>query len=336
MHRKFRFSLVSALILFAVACAEPLATGPGAAPPQRPVFEDDDPWAMVPAEADVILWADMAKLRASPWTRESFATVLSDEQAAQNPGLAQMRRLDRLIFAKVPALKDDANLLIGQGDFDREHMRLAFADKGGSVQSSTYRSAELHVRGDEALAFTGRRTVLSGMTVAVRAALDCQMGVARSADSESWLVRLRAELARDKGSAVPVAALYMRLGPAARETLMKEMGEGGQLEEVAARADLDADLTANAVGVTRTPQEARDLADRLADRIREARGRPIVAAFGFGSVLDSVRFSVEENRVKASMRVSQQERTSIAVRMTIVAEMLAKMRKERSERREQP
>jgi hypothetical protein len=153
--------------------------------------------------------------------------------------------------------------------------------------------------------------------------------VARAIDSESWLQKLRGEMGRDTGPTPPVAALYVRLQTATREELMREMGEGGNLEEFGARVDLDSDLSVNAIGATRTEQQARDLAARLGERIREVRGRPIVAAFGLGSVVDSVRFIAEDVRVHGNLRVSERERSEISQRMTIVAELLAKMRKEK-------
>jgi hypothetical protein len=289
---------------------------------------------MVPAEADVVVWADMAKLRDSPWTRDSFASVASSSGGVTDPGFDRIRDVDRLIFAKIPALQDGAGVLIAQGRFVRERMSKAFAQSGTAVESSVYRGADLLVRGQESLAFVGQRIVLSGMTVAVRAALDCNLGVARAIDSESWLLRLRAALARGKGSAMPVASLFVRLQPATREELMRETGEGGTLEEFAGRLDLDGDLDVTAVGVLRTELQARDLAAKLAERLGEARVRPIVAAFGFSRVIDSVRFSAKETSVEGTLHVSHQDRDEISHRMSVVAETIAKLRADKASAQE--
>jgi hypothetical protein len=308
---------------------------PGGSTMPRPSLDDDDLLAMVPAEADLVLWADMAKLRTSPWTRDSFAKVVSADSGASEPEFDQIRDVERLVFAKVPALRDGASLLVAQGKFDRERMSKDFAKDGGAVEKSAYRGADMLVRGDEALAFLSNRTVISGLTVAVRTAIDCNVGVARSIDSDSWFQRLRGRLTRTKGTP-PVAALYVQLQPTTREALLREMGEGEALEEFAGRIDLGSDLDVTAIGSVRTALQARDLAARLAERVRDARSRPIVAAFGFTSVLDSMRFSAKETDVEVTLHISQQERVEISERMAIVAETVARMRKTPSKEKPQP
>ena len=323
------------LLLLATACGETSAVGPGGPAMPRPAPDDDDLLAMVPAEADLVLWADLGKLRASPWTRESFAKVASAESGASEPSFDQIRDVERLVFAKVPHLRDGASVLVAQGKLDRERISKEFAENG-VVEKSAYRGADMLIRGEEALAFLSKRTVISGLTVAVRAAIDCNIGVARAIDSESWFVRLRAQLARAKGSAPPVAALYVRLQPATREALKREMGEGETMEEFAGRVDLGSDLDVTAIGNVRTELQAKDLAARMAERIRDARTRPIVAAFGFASVLDSVRFSARETGVEATLHVSQRERAEISDRMAIVAQTIASVRKNQSEEKKKP
>jgi hypothetical protein len=174
--------------------------------------------------------------------------------------------------------------------------------------------------------------VVSGLTVAVRAAIDCNFGVARALETEAWFQRMKADLLRGKDAAPLVTALYVRLQPATREALMQEMGEGATLEDFGARIDLGDDLDVSAIGAVRTEAEARDLAGRLAERIRDASVRPIVAAFGFASVLDSVHFQAKENRVHGTLHISQKERAEIAERMAAVADLMAKMRRNEAKR----
>lgn len=318
-------------LLLIAACGETSVVAPGALAMSRPAPDDDDLFAMVPAEADLVLWADMAKLRSSPWTRESFAKVASADPGTSEPSFGEIRDLDRLVFAKVPFLRDGASVLVAQGKLDRERISKSFAGSVGTVEHSAYRGADMLVRGDEALGFLSQRTVISGLTVAVRTAIDCNIGVSRAIDSESWFQHLRAQLARAKGSVPPVAALYVRLQPATREVLRREMGEGEALEEFAGRIDLGSDLDVTAIGNVRTELQAHDLAARMAERIREVRTRPIVAAFGFASVLDSLSFSAKAAGVEATLHVSQRERGEISDRMAIVAETIASMRKNQTE-----
>ena len=319
-----RGKLLWPLVLLA-ACAE---TTPGTSSlPARLPPDDDDLWSMVPAEADLVLWADMAKLRSSPWTRESFEKVTGADPASPAAGFGQVRTVERLVFAKVPSLGEGASILVAQGGIERERLLAAFT-KEGPVSGSIYRGARLTTRGAESLAFAGQRIAISGPTVAVRAALDCSFGVARAIDTESWFRRMRSQLLRDATPRALVAALYVHLQPATRAALLHELGEGGKLEEFAARVELADDLHVSAVGGLPTVAEARDLAGRLTERLRDASVRPIVAAFGFASVLDSVHFQARETQVLGTVHVSSGERATIAERMAAVSDMMAKMRSE--------
>jgi len=312
--------------LLLVACAETTARPGGPAPT---LSAEDDLLAMVPAEADLVLWADLDKLRSSPWTRDSF-----DKVASAGPGTSssfeQVRAVKRLVFAKVPSLGDGASLLVAQGGIDRGRLLDAFT-AGGGTATATYRGAELVARGREALAFADRGRAVSGPTVAVRAALDCDFGAARAIDTESWFRRMRAELAPGTPSSSAVAALYVHLQPATRETLMQQMGEGDTLEHFAARVELGDDLSVVALGVVRTAAQARDLAGRLTERLRDASARPIVAAFGLGGVLEAIRLEARDTRVVGTVRVSASERAQIAERMAVVAETMARLRPAREE-----
>jgi hypothetical protein len=107
---------------------------------------------------------------------------------------------------------------------------------------------------------------------------------------------------------------------------LREVGEGGSLETFGGRIDLGADLDAVAVGVVETQIQARDLAARLVERIREVRTRPIVAVFGLGRVLDSLKFAAKGNRVQASLHVSENQRSEIAERIAAVTEVLTRLR----------
>jgi hypothetical protein len=314
------------LLCLALACAEAPVVLPGGTAPTRPPVADDDLLAMVPAEADVVLWADMAKLRSSSWTRESFAKVAEANSGEEQAAFDQIRDIDRVVFAMIPTLQDGASVLVAQGKFDSERMRKTFVQGDQTVEKSDYRGVAFFTRGQASLAFVSQRTVLSGVTVAVRAAVDCSVGLARAMDAEPWLHRLGSLLGSGKSTDLPVASLYVRLQPATREELMREMGEGQDLEEFAARLDLGSDLDVRMLGTVRTELQARDLAARLMERLSDVRVRPIVAVFGLAGIVDSVHFLPKENRVEGTLHVSRDQRAEIADRMTVVAETIAKLR----------
>lgn len=337
-----RLGFSGLLIVLAAGCAESAAGVPSSSLVDQRTdhgpdlgrnqnVADEDLWSMVPAEADMVLIADLAKLRQSPWTRASFAKA-SSLAPGDGEKFDAVRGMDRVMFAKLPALKEGASIVVAQGNVDAQAIRKGFEREGTALSSTrrvSYRNAELLVRDDEALAFLGKRTVISGFALGVRAAIDCNVGIAATLESESWLKQLRRQLDRE-GGAAPVAAMYVHLQPATREALMNEVGEGDTLEDFGARIDLGADLDASAIGVVRSDLQARDLAGRLGERIRDVKSRPIVAALGLTQVIDSLHFVAKDNLVRASLHVSQSERDEIAERMSMVAEMIAKMKTERT------
>jgi hypothetical protein len=325
-----RWTQALALAALFGACAESSALGPGATPLPR-AADADELWSMIPAEADLVLWANLAKLRTSPWTRESFERVAGAEAGNAAVGLEQMREVERVVFAKVPTLGEGATILVARGAIQREAMIEAFAREG--AESASYRDAQVFSRDGESLALLGKRTAISGLTVAVRAALDCNFGAARTLEAEPWFERMRSKLVRGHDPARLVAAMYVRLPPATRATLMREMGEGGSLEEVAGRVDLGDDLDLTAWGNVRDESEARDLAGRLAERVRDVRVRPIVFAFGFGSLLDALVLEPKGSAVLGRLHVSRNDRERIAARMAATAEMMAKLRTLEEKRR---
>ena len=325
--RHFLFSALG--ILLVASCATPALPGPSAVPAAtRTAADDDDLWALAPAEAELMVWADMAQLRESAWTKAALLKTAPEERAARaaERGFDEVDDVDRLLYVTVPTLREGASLLVAQGRMDRERLGAAFRRLHHHTAASDYRGAAVLAEGEEALAFLTKRTVVSGPLVAVRAAIDCGFGLARSAADESWLSTLQAVLRDSRGPSrrPPAVAAAVRVSPTMREQLAAEMGEGGTLEQVGARLDLGRDLDVTMVGLVSTRQQALDLAARVAEALREQRNRPLVFILGLQPILDSVRFATRENRVEGRLSIPEDQRAEIAERMALVAEQLAR------------
>ena len=325
--RHFLFSALG--ILLVASCATPALPGPSAVPAAtRTAADDDDLWALAPAEAELMVWADMAQLRESAWTKAALLKTAPEERAARaaERGFDEVDDVDRLLYVTVPTLREGASLLVAQGRMDRERLGAAFRRLHHHTAASDYRGAAVLAEGEEALAFLTKRTVVSGPLVAVRAAIDCGFGLARSAADESWLSALQAVLRDSRGPSrrPPAVAAAVRVSPTMREQLAAEMGEGGTLEQVGARLDLGRDLDVTMVGLVSTRQQALDLAARVAEALREQRNRPLVFILGLQPILDSVRFATRENRVEGRLSIPEDQRAEIAERMALVAEQLAR------------
>ena len=317
--------------LLAVSCAAPVSPGPAAVvATARTAVDDDDLWALAPAEAELLVWADMAQLRESTWTKTALYKTAPDDRVARarSRGFDEVDDVDRLLYVTVPLLREGASILLAQGRMDRERLTEAFRRQHPQATASDYRGAGLLAEGEEAIAFLTKRTVVSGPMVAVRATIDCGLGLARSAAGESWLSALQAVLREGRGPSrrPPAVAAAVRVSPAMRAQLESDMGEGGTLEQVGARLDLGRDLEVAMVGLVSTHQQAMDLAARLSAAIREQRNRPLILVLGLQSILDGIRLVARENRVEGMLSIPEEQRAEIADRMALVAEQIARRR----------
>lgn len=317
--------------LLVASCASPALPGPSVVPAAtRSAADDDDLWALAPAEAELLVWADMTQLRESAWTKAALTKTAPEERAARaaSRGFDEIDDVDHLLYATVPPLREGASILVAQGRMDRERLSAAFRGQHPQAAASDYRGVGVLAEGEEALAFLTKRTVVSGPLVAVRASIDCGFGLARSAASESWLSALEATLRESRGPSrrPPALAVAVRVNPTMRAQLEADMGEGGTLEQVGARLDLGSDLDVALVGLVSTHQQALDLAARVSAALRELRTRPLVFVLGLQPILDGVRFATRENRVEARLSIPEDQRAEIADRMALVAAELARRR----------
>jgi hypothetical protein len=317
--------------LLVASCAAPVSPGPAAAAAvARTAADDDDLWALAPAEAELLVWADMAQLRESAWTKAALYKTAPEERAARarSRGFDEVDDVDRLLYVTVPLLREGASILIAQGRMDRERLSDAFRRQHPQTTASDYRGARVLAEGEEAIAFLTKRTVVSGPLVAVRASVDCGLGLARSAASESWLSALQTVLREGRGPSrrLPAVAAAVRLSPTMRAQLEAEMGEGGTLEQVGARLDLGRDLDVATVGLVSTHQQALDLAARMSAVLGEQRNRPLVLVLGLQSILDGVHLGARENRVEGRLSIPEDQRAEIVDRMALVAEQIARRR----------
>jgi hypothetical protein len=331
LNRPFRHYIVAGLFLFSMGsapgCAEN-ALEVVASPAIPTPVDSPDLRAMVPAEANLVLSVDMQDLRKSPWTKAAFSEAIGEKESLDGVEQGFAKEVQRLVFAMVPSLGEGASLLVAQGRFSQATLLGMFRNQEGQELRSRYRGMELLERGNQALVIQANQLVLAGPTVVVRAAIDCGQGQARSLDGIGWLESLQKGLSPGpegkKGK--EVASLYVRLADATRKQLIDEIGEGETLEEVGLRLDIGENLVLRSLGRTRTQQEAKDLAARLAQYVRDSQARPIVTAFGFGSVLSQIQFLVKREFMLATLQVSSTDREFIARRMAVVSKTIASIR----------
>ena len=321
------------LLAIALGCAETAQEAVIAPSTPKPV-DDLDLRSMIPAEANLVLAVEMGALRESPWTKDALIEAMGEKKGAEQ-GFA--KEVHRLVFAMVPFYGEGASLLVAQGRFSQATLLGMFQTQDVQEIRSRYRGMEILERGDQALVIQANHLVLAGPTVVVRAAIDCGQGQARSLDGIGWVESLQKGLSLEsEGKAgKDVASLFVRLADATRKQLVEEIGEGDTLEEVGIRLDLGESLVLRALGRTRTPQESKDLAARLAQYLRDSQARPIVTAFGLGPILANIRFLVKAEFMLATLQVSSTDREFIARRMAVVSKTLVSIRAEKKSQEKQ-
>jgi hypothetical protein len=293
---------------------------------------------MVPAESELVLTVNMAALRSSPWTKEAVAQALADGHGKSLFDQKFAREVGQVVFAMVPSFGEGASLLIATGHFQRATLTGLFQDVAAVEKQSFYRGIDLLERGNQTLAFQGDRLVISGPTVAVKAAIDCGFAQARDIRSERWVEELSESLrSLDKPAVDPESVVaYFRLSDFARQQLLVELGDGDTLEQVGLRLLLGSHLHLAMVGITRTGQEAVDFSARLSQQLLEARRRPLVALLGLSPILSNVKFTVSQTHVFANLIVSASEQKEISRRMTMLSQVLARLHEKKSQDKTTP
>ncbi len=313
------------LVAPAVACA-PAVGPPAPLPATRERPADDDLVAVVPADAEALLFVDLAQLRASRWTREALAVPRKSDVA---PGLGELEPADRLVVARLASTGESASLTVAQGRFERDRVVTAFRRGRARAVVSDFRGCDVWADGNEALAFLTARTLLSGPVAAVRGAVDASFGRAPSARGQRWLADVESALTQERGAAARSAARPSAVNLAAvvtepmRARLRQELAESQGLERLGVRVNLGETLDVEAVGVARSRKDAANLAARIDGEMRGLRGRISLAALGLGPVLDGARVTARGPVVRGTLRLNETQRETIAQRLALLAKILA-------------
>lgn len=307
------------------ACAGPLAPPPPASPAAAERADDRELWTLAPADAAVLLWVDLAQVRASRWTRDALASASPSERQRRidERGFDDAVDVDLLLLARSGDMPEGESLVAWQGRFDRTQVTAAFRRRFPEAAPLPGVPLGL-VGGAEAVAFLTDRTVLTGPAAAVRAAIACGFGRARGASDQDWLSELRSALVEGRGTG-PRAALEVavRLDDEMRMKVQEELGDGEALERFGARLELGEALALEGVGLLASPNAAAALSRRIESAVGELRRRPSVAAIGLASVLDGLRIGARGSRVTADVHLSEAQREEIAERLAAIAQALS-------------
>jgi hypothetical protein len=290
---------------------------------QRSAPDDSDPVGVVPAGPETVLDANMAALRASPWSRALVMSTAAEERAARAAaqGFDEVADVDRVVFAVTEGAAGPTTLMVAQGRFDERRLAGAL---GAPWKAGAWRGSRLWEQGDRAVALLTARTLISGAPAAVRAAIDCAWGIVPDARGAAGMAELRRALDGDRAAATVTAIV------AVTEPMRRRIGGEVELppglQRVAVRLDLGQALELELLALLATPRDAAAAAHNLDVLLRDLRARPALNAFGLAAVFDGVSLRTEGARVRGRLNLPEDRREDLSAKIGFVVDTIVRAR----------
>jgi hypothetical protein len=315
-----RFWVVLAALI-AAGCAE-VQTGAPGMPTARAAADDSDLWNLAPVVADTVAEVDLAALRASPWTRSLTQTDVSGqrEHSVRAFGYDPFTDGDRLLAVAVEAGGAPHNLTVLRGRFDPGRIAAAFTASNAHVTTGRWRDSPLWDAGEHAVALVTPRTVVSGDSAAVRAAIDAAWGIVPDARSGP-LGELRRAMGADRDGPAAFVAVNLTATLRARAAGFLSLPAG--LQRFAARMNLGEDLNVDFTGVADNPADAAATARAVTTAAWDYAEGTMIRLLGLAPILRSVAVGAEGTRLHGHLNVPVEQRERLAEKLLAVLQMVA-------------
>lgn len=284
--------LLLLLTLLCTACAE---AQPRVSPPAGAA--DEDLVALLPAGAEAIFDLDLAGLRAAPLGQPLFAELPGSLRRSAALFTAEpLRDLDALALGVTGLGTEQLEaVLVARGRIDAPGLRERFLVQEPRAALVHYHGQELLeppapvASGGQALGFVGAQAAVLGGRSAVRQVIDNQHGAGAGARSEPELLEA---LARAPRARVGRPALWFAVLPSAA---LRDRLRQADLAELGADATFLCGALAVADGVDvglvagfKELAVAKDVAQRLQERVAWLRRRPLLARLGLARHLQAL------------------------------------------------
>ncbi len=319
-----RFRRCARVVLAALAtagCAEVQSGAPGM-PAARGAADDSDLWNLAPSAADTVAEVDLAALRASPWTQALTQTDLSGqrEHSLRAFGYDPFTDGDRLLAIAFEAGGAPHNLTVLRGRFDPVRIAAAFRSANAHVMSTRWRDSPVWDTGERAVALVTPRTVVTGSSADVRAAIDAAWGIVPDARSGP-LGELRRAMGADRDG--PAAFVAVNLTETLRARAAGFVALPAGLQRFAARLNLGEDLNLDFTGVADNPADAAATARAVTTAAREYAEGTMIRLLGFSPILRSLAVGAEGARLHGHLNVPVEQRARLAEKLLAVLQMVA-------------
>jgi hypothetical protein len=294
-----------------------------AAPGPRTAPDDSDLWNLVQASADVVAEADMAALRASPWSSSIMQTNHQAQLAGQLLfGYDIFTESDRLMQVTFDAAGAQRNLTILRGTFDPARVHAAFVAATPGATEGRWRESPIWEGNGRAVALVTPRTLVQGDPGDVRGAIDAAWGVVPDARAVP-LGAARRSLDADHPGPAAFIAFNVTEGMQGRAASMGLGQVPPGLALGAARLDLGDDLNAEVLGIFDTPANAVAAAAGGTVAVRTYAQNVMVRMLGLGPVLNGVVLGTEGTRLHGHLRIPADRREGLGDKVAQIVKMIA-------------
>jgi hypothetical protein len=317
-------SLTLTLTFALAGCAE--TTGAVRTPGPRTSADDSDPWNLAPGDTDAIADVDLARLRASPWSRSLMQGDLDGEREARRGrfGYDVFTEAERMLVTGADLAGGTSTLTIARGGFAGDRIGAAFLAATPGAAKSDWRGAPVWEGEGRAVALVTPRTLAQGDGLRVRAAVDAAWGVVADAGAGP-LGELRRTLDADKNPPAVALALSVTDGMRARAAGVLVVPDG--LRRIGARLDLGDDLNLEALALFDSAAHASGAASIWNETARIYARQRMIMLLGLGPVFDGLSVGAQGSRVHVRLRIGADKREGLADKLLAVLQLLAKSRR---------
>jgi hypothetical protein len=288
----------------------------------------------VPGPVLSLLSVDLARLRRSAWALPVIDSAAPAGERSSR-GFDEIADVDQWLFARVRAPGAGAGTLeLGRGRFDHQRVLEAFRDHHPDARPQRFADVGGVADPEGGLAFLDEGVIALGPAWAIESAVRAS-GSAPA--TEPWLIEAAEAVERAGGAETGAAVeLWVRADEATRAELAGVLDGADAIDWLAARLQLHDDARAVAVAATRRESDAMGVAAQLRDQLIALLDRRSVRALGLSPVLARARVRTDGPRVLLDLGISGSEREVVAQRLAVLAEILARARKNAKDARTEP